>query len=218
MKKVLIVFMIFVSALLQAETQESSKSFSLILNKSGTNMIRFTEYEDNTTEKTRIQFAFYEKDQNYLNDLTQTSAVESFRVSWNIYSPDYAKNTSVDLYIDFESYSGDKDYMMRKVNSSSAELDRNGNGLNYNVIIGPYSSSNKYSVDGNSITIPDGQSDKSMTSLGINNRVVLFKSENLDPYVGESGYADISLKLDPPAAGYMSGQYQGLATLNLIIN
>lgn len=218
MKKVLIVFMIFVSALLQAETQESSKSFSLILNKSGTNMIRFTEYEDNTTEKTRIQFAFDETDQNYLNDLTQTSAVESFRVSWNIYSPDYAKNTSVDLYIDFESYSGDEDYMMRKVNSSSAELDRNGNGLNYNVTIDAYDSSNKYPANRNPIKIPEGQSDKSMTSLSKNNRVVLFESENLDPYVGESGYADISLKLDPPTAGYTSGQYQGLATLNLIIN
>ena len=218
MRRILVVFIMLIPFFLSADTVANQTEFSLSLNKSGTNMIRVTEVGDDQKEKTSIVFALDKLDENYIsNNLAHTPALESFRISWSIYSPDYASNTSADLYLDFESYAGDNQFMMRKVDSVSSEVDKNGIGLNYNISIDQNLSLNNYEPKPGNINI-SGSSNVSLPSGEDGNRIYLFSSDNLNPYTGETGYADFSLKLNPPTDGYVTGQYEGQVSINLIIN
>ena len=217
MRRILVVFMMLIPFFLSADTVENQTEFSLSLNKSGTNMIRVSEVGDDQKEKTSIVFALDKEHENYISNPAHTPALESFRISWSIYSPDYASNTSADLYLDFESYAGDNEFMMRKVDSVSSEVDKDGRGLNYNISIDQNSSLNNYEPKPGNINI-SGSSNDPLPSGEDGNRIYLFSSDNLNPYTGETGYADFSLKLNPPTDGYVTGQYEGQVSINLIIN
>lgn len=217
MRKIMVVVMVFLSVSLAADTIKDQIYFTLSLNKSGTNMIRITEIGENQAEKTSIGFTLDKNDANYVSNPAHTPALESFRISWNIYAPDYAANSSAELYLDFESYAGDNQFMMRQVDPVSANIVQDGLGLNYNVSIRNNYSLNEYSPQPSGIYIANGSSNIALSSTEDGNRIYLFNS-NIDPYKGETGYADFNLRLEPPTDGYVTGQYQGRIAINLVIN
>lgn len=209
MRRLVFVFMLFISVFIFADTVKDSAVFSLSLNKSGTNKVSFTEFGDTQKEKTNIDFQFKDGEINPM----QATVYESFRISWNIYSVDYASNSSAELSLTFESFTGDDEYMMRPTISSTAEINRDQPGLNYKVIISEYQSS----------TITDSPQgitpESSGTALASSNRIIRLFDSVLNPYSGETGYADISLELSPPSeAGYLTGQYMGQIRMNLTVN
>ena len=208
MRKILmLISLIIISSVVFSEGQPIEKNFYLTLNKTGETSLLFAETDNHDMEKARIVLG---------PPANPTSSVsEDLAVIWTIYSTDYSSTSSARLSLIFESSNGDS-YMLRKVNTETAELDKNNPGLNYSVTISEYSSSSGFSKPDN-IVITESSESRSRSD----NTIILFDNR-LNPYSGESGYANLAFVLDPPTIegnkGFPTGQYKGRIVSYLVVD
>ena len=194
MRKYCLLATIMLLSLSVSAVSLKSNSFNIEFTKSGVYEFAFYESKDSTEEIRNIAFAPEDKTQLANNKAVYRAA---FGVKWNIQSP-----LAYTLSLEFSSSttgSATADYMLKRVNSSSSGAD----GLNFSLRVD----------NGDEIEIKDSD----ITSvISREKRMVVVKEGTADE-TERNGGEDIYLTLNPPDAGFSTGQYLGYVRLILSV-